>query len=560
MLRPILFELLLGAALAAGTTQPKCTGATFKDPKIPGTELLSIIAEERHNVTSIPLLPGFPQASGLNLCEVKLYLTHPGADDKVLVRTWLPLHREDWNGRFLGTGGGAWATGFDETLLGPGVEAGYAVSETDGGHYTNPLDASWAVNPDGSVNWALLRNFATRSLADQVRVGKSVAEQFFGEKPHHSYWTGCSQGGRQGYAIAQTYPDLLDGINAYAPAIDLVHLAMGSYWPQLVMQEADSLMSQCEFSAFLTQTIEECDILDGVRDGIIEDPEACTFNPDTLVGQKIHCEGEDIEITQKMADVVRNIHHGPQSALGHDLWHGYTHGTPLDGVAKVTTNAEGVRSPVPFGMGTSFIHNLLLKDPSYNLSTLSHSQYLGLWAYADEQYGWMLSTENPDLTAFKDAGGKLLTWHGINDEVIPYQNTVQYRARVEFEMGGSKAVNEFYRVFLAPGVLHCGQGAGPKPKDSLDVLVQWVEEGEPPETLEAETENWKGERITRALCPYPKKTKYMGVGDGFRASSWSCEGGEDDEEFNEETDDRDFVGGLKDRLSQLGLDMGLRIG
>jgi hypothetical protein len=317
---------------------------------------------------------------------------------------------------------------------------------------------------------------------------------------------------------------------------------MGSYWPQFVMNEAGTLMSQCEFAAFMTQTMEECDILDGVKDGIIEDPEVCTFNPDTMVGQKIECEGNEVEITQKMADVVRRIWEGPRTPFGQDIWHGYPHGTPTDWVANITTNAAGIRSSLPFGVATAYFQNLLLKDPSYNLSSLSYSDYIGLWAYSTEQFGWLLNTDDPNLTAFKDAGGKLLTWHGINDQIIPYRNTVKYRQLVEFEMGGPKAVDEFYRLFLAPGVLHCGEGAGPIPKGSLDTLVQWVEKGEPPETIEAETENLRGERITRALCLYPKKTKYMGTSDGLRASSWACEDGEEDD--GQLQGNKNFIGGL----------------
>lgn len=552
--------LLLAVAVRAGVaSQGKCTAETFKDPKVPGTQLLSITAEEKHNFTSVPLFPGFPKASGLNFCEVKVYITHPGTDDKVLVRTLLPL--EDWNGRFLGTGGGGWATGFDDTILGPAIKAGFAGSETDGGHYTNPQDASWALNADGTINWTLLHNFATKSLADQIQVGKSITEQYFGVAPHHSYWDGCSQGGRQGYQIAQSYPDLLDGIHAYAPALHLVDFGMASYWPQVVMNQENTLMSQCEFRAFMVETIEECDILDGVRDGIIEDPTVCTFNPDTLVGTKFECDGKEVEITQKMANVVRKIWEGPRTSLGQPLGHGYAHGTPMNWVADVTINAEGVRSSNPFGVASTYIQNLLLKNPSYNISSLSYAEYQGLYAYSTEQYGWLLNTDKADLTAFRNSGGKLLTWHGINDQIIPYQNTLKYRERVELMMGGSRAVDDFYRLFLAPGVLHCGQGAGPKPTSSLDALVQWVEKGEPPEILEAETETPRGERLTRDLCPYPKKTKYMGVGDGFRASSWACEGGVEEDDADEQIQgDKDFAAGLMARLAQVGSDMGLSIG
>jgi pimeloyl-ACP methyl ester carboxylesterase len=555
------FLQLLSTAAAEDDTSSRCTAATFKHPDIPGARVISITAEEKHNITTRSVFDDFDTATGISYCDVKLHLTHPGADDDVLVQTWLPLNKDDWNGRYQATGGGGWATGFFEPFLGPALKAGYAASSTDGGHQENAMDVSWALNPDRSVNWKLLQNFATRSLADQILVGKALTEQYFGTPPHHSYWNGCSQGGRQGYVVAQKYPGLLDGIYAVAPAVDFVNINMGNFWPQLAMNEAATLMSPCEFSYFLAKTVEECDILDGVRDGIIEDPEACTFDPNTLIGHRIECNGKEIDITPAMAEVVRKIREGPRTPSGEKIWHGYPHGTPMGAVADIEINAEGIRSLSPMGFVDSFLRHLLIKEPSFNISKLAYADYVAMWAQANEQYGWMLNGANPDLEAFRNAGGKILTWHGINDQIIPYQNTIQYRKRVEAEMGGTKAVNDFYRVFLAPGVLHCGDGPGPIPKDPLEVLVEWVEKGEPPERLEAETENERGERVTRELCPYPKQTKYMGIGDGLRASSWTCEGGEDEEEEESQLENTaDFVGGLKDRLMQLGVDMGLSIG
>ncbi|KAF2279100.1 feruloyl esterase B precursor [Westerdykella ornata] len=538
----LLFLLLrLRAAAAVDDVPPsRCAAATFQPPTVPGAEVLSIEAEERRDVATAPFFM-FPGVSGFDICDVKVYLTHPGTEDKVLVQTWLPLDQESWNGRYQATGGGAWATGFFDPFLGPAAKTGYAASATDGGH--EGLDASWALKPDRSIDWNLLQNFASRSLADQVYVGKSITEQFYGRAPHHSYWNGCSQGGRQGYEIAQKYPGLLDGIHAAAPAMDFVNMQMGLFWPQVAMKEAGTWLSQCEYSYFMSRAIEECDILDGVRDGILEDPELCTFEPGKLVGDKIECNGEVVEITPAMADVVQKYWQGPTSPFGSRLWHGFPIGTTSDMAANITIDAQGLRSSNPHFVASSTIRHLLIKDPSFNISKLSYTDYLG----------------NYNLQAFKEAGGKLLTWHGTNDNVIPYQNTVQYRKRVEANMGGPKAVNEFYRLFIAPGVEHCGLGAGPVPNDPLQALVDWVEKGEPPERLEAETENAKGERITRELCPYPKKSKYMGIGDGFRASSWACEGGEEEEEEKVEGK-ADFLGGLKDRLVQVGVGLGLSIG
>lgn len=554
----LLLHALCGATESkeALPSSPDCASSKFKSPIIPGTTILSITAEERRNISASSPIATVP---GLDICDIKVTLTHPGANDTVLVQTWLPLNTEDWNGRFQATGGGGHATGLFDFWLGPAVKAGYSASSTDGGHQLDLGDISWALNPDRSVNWPLLQNFATRSLADMVLVGKSLTHQYFGRLPHHSYWDGCSQGGRQGFAIAQRYPDLLDGIYAYAPAIKYVDIAMGDFWAQIVMREEEYLMSQCEFQYFTDKAIEECDMLDGVRDGIIEDPAICKFRPESLVGQKATCDGADVKITKKMATIVRKVHEGPSTRFGHHFWHGLPYGAPTRGIANITIHGDGVRSQNPFIVSQSWIQNLLLKDPSFNTSKLTLSDYFALSAYNTERYSWLLNSDNPNLTPFRDAGGKILTWHGTNDELIPYQSSIQYREHVEAEMGGAKEVNDFYRLFLAPGVEHCGRGVGPVPIDPLARLVEWVENSEPPEKLDAETTNKEGERITRELCMWPKKSVYMGIGDGKRASSWSCEGGYDDDEEEQLEGSEEFLSGLMDKLSGLGAQMGLKV-
>ncbi|KAF2192967.1 tannase and feruloyl esterase [Zopfia rhizophila CBS 207.26] len=440
-------------------------------------------------------------------------------------------------------------------MSGPAVKAGYAAASTDGGHSGPMDDLSWALTKDRTVNWDLLQNFATRSLADQVYVGKTITEQFYGKPPHHSYWNGCSMGGRQGYMMAQKYPDLLDGIMASAPSLSMTYLAMGDYWPQIVMQESRTWVSNCEFKWFAKKTMEACDMLDGVRDNVITDPEECTFDPQRLVGEKIQCDGKEVKITTAMADVVQKIFEGPKTPYGGRLWFGLPHGTDVQSLANISI-AEDLRSANPFGISSAWLKYLVLKDPKFNLSKIDYGTYAALWTQANQEYDWILNADNADLTVFRKAGGKLLSWHGINDQLIPYTNTLQYRNRVEKEMGGPAKVNEFYRLFLAPGVAHCGGGTGPMPTDALDKLVEWVEHGEAPETLDARTVDHKGELWSREICVWPKKMKYMGFGDAKRASSWSCEGGE---ELEGEHVDKgpDFLGGLKDRL--LGLGMGLKI-
>lgn len=523
-----------GAATTDNPTTLPCDAASFTNPIVPGADIISITAEEKRDfdIAAVPgLLVG---VSGLNFCSVQIYLTHPGSNDKVLVTTWLPLTSDSWNDRFQATGGGGWATGMFDLALGPAIASGYAASSTDGGHPTDYFSADWTLNYDKTVNWDLLRNFGTRSLADQIYVGKSLTEQYYGKKPVYSYWNGCSQGGRQGFSVAQRYPNLLDGVLAAAPALRFPSLAMSFLWPNLVMRESGTVVSNCEFNWFAAKALEECDILDGAKDGVIGDPVTCTFDPRKLVGKKLECSGVDIEVTEAMAEVVRKVHEGPTTPFGANVFSSLTYGTSLATFVNATTNPDGSRTLNDPGLDVFARTILLKKSDSFNISQLTSTEFWALWAQTNENYGGIMDADNADMSAFRDAGRKLLSWHGTNDEIIPSGTTVKYRQRMERELGGAQAVDEFFRFFLAPGVKHCAFGNGAVPKDPLESLRDWVERGKAPDTLEAETRNEKDEIVTRDLCRYPRTPKYLGVGDVNKASSWTCEGGDKTEGLREE--------------------------
>lgn len=532
-----------------------------------GIEILSVTATPQHEFTSIEGGPLQPPLSGLDFCQVKVHLTHEGTKDKVLIEAWLPLSHDDWNGRFQATGGAGFETGMFGGHLGRAVSDGWAAVSTDGGSGSDDLsrvsDGSWALkdSTDGSLDWNLLQNFASRSLVDQINIGKIITEQYYGKPPHHSYWNGCSTGGRQGYMIAQKYPHLLDGILAEAPAFNFVNLVTGEFWSQLVMKQENTFLSNCEFEYFRMQAMEKCDMLDGVRDGIIEDPGSCDFDPFASVGDEIQCDGKHVDITVEMATVVNHVLKGPKQVSWGPIFHGVNPGNRFECLANISIAEDGTRSQNTFGICESWMRNVVLRNPSARLDHLDITSYFGHWAQANYELGGLLNAADPDLSLLKASGAKLLTWHGTDDAAIPYQNTVDYRRKVEGAMGGAHAVDQFYRLFLAPGVEHCGGGTGPIPK-SLATLVDWVEKDEAPEILEAETISARGELVTRDLCAFPGKSKYMGVGDGNRASSWSCVGGTERPETlsQDQASERagQILGGLADRLEGLGL--GLSIG
>ncbi|KAH9879629.1 hypothetical protein IAQ61_001448 [Plenodomus lingam] len=573
-----LFAAGAAIAVADSTPQAECTSSSFNlDDVIPRIKILSIEAKQQLDYTSRGAGPQ-PALKGLNFCQVQIFLTHQTAadtslglndtNDKVLIEVWLPLTSEDWNGRFQATGGAGFTTGMFDAHLGVAVQNGWAAASTDGGHSAEDTavgDASWALNEDRTVKWHLLHNFASRSIADQIPIGKRITEQFYGVKPHHSYWNGCSTGGRQGYAIAQRFPHLVDGIFANAPAIEFSHLVLSLFWPQLRMEDTKTYLSNCELEYYQARVVEACDSIDGVLDGIIEDPEQCELDPYSLVGDNrtFQCDGKELVFSKEMARIIADIHQGPGSTPGKPLFPGLARGVPMISLAKISISEDGVRSQRPFPISASWLKYLVLKDPTYDLSQLTDvNKYYELYGLANYEFGGLLDTNNPDLSALEASGTKMITWHGLYDQLIPYQNTVAYRKKVERLMGGAHRVDEYFRLFLAPGLGHCGGGVGAQLKDPLGALVDWVEHNMPPETLDAERIDSEGELVTKDICAWPSKSKYMGVGSWRRASSWSCVGGTERPSPAEERIGsghaqkvmEDIVGRLK------GLGMGLSIG
>ncbi|KAF2825161.1 tannase-domain-containing protein [Ophiobolus disseminans] len=589
----------------------RCVSDAFSKPQVGrGITILSIHAQPQHNFTSIPGGPLRPSLSGLEFCQVQIYLTHQtqhdsdlgikGTYDKVLVEVWLPLTSEYWNGRFQATGGAGFATGMFGAELGAAVMNGWAAASTDGGHdadLAKLADASWALadidaNTDGHsmyrrrrINWNLLQNFASRSSVDQILIGKAVTEQYYQMKPHHSYWNGCSTGGRQGYAIAQKYPELLDGILANAPAISFVSLLMGELWPQVVMNKHKTYLSNCELESFRVHAIEGCQVLADVKNGILEDPSDCTWVPEESLGSVFQCDGQEVVITKPMLAVIRDIWDGPGGSAASNKFPGFAWGVPMTRVANITVGADGTLAQFPFPIAASWLRHIVMQGSELAIGVLDTEDLDALWVSAQYEFGGLLNTDDPDLARLRDSGTKLLTWHGMSDQLIPYQNTINYRQKVEAVMG---EVDEYYRLFLAPGVGHCGGGSGPVPKDPLAALVHWVEDDEPPETLDAAVTDHEWDLVTKELCLWPARSDYMGIGDPKRASTWTCKGGTEraaqSRNENEPWIPIDYqgtqqpqrgykkqgqdsggssrasqvLGGLKDRIEGLGL--GLRIG
>jgi feruloyl esterase len=291
-------------------------------------------------------------------------------------------------------------------------------------------------------------------------------------------------------------------------------------WGSLTMLLAEDFVPPCKFEAATNAAIAACDKTDGVPDGVLEDPLGCGFDPEDLVGTTA---GECGVITEADAAVIRAIWDGPKRRDGTFLWYGLTRGASFAGL-----NGTGGTplAGMPFGVTLQWWRFFLNQNPEWDWQTLTREAYENYWTQSVEEFSAVLATDDPDLTAFRDRGGKAILWHGLADQLIFPQGTIDYYQRVQRRMGGADKASEFVRLFLAPGVAHCGGGAGPAPGGQLDALAHWVEEGQAPETLEATRRDQSGNVVrTRRLCQYPLVARYKGTGSTDEAANFTCSAG-----------------------------------
>jgi len=454
-------------------------------------------------------------ANNPDICRVVAIATHPPADDKV--RIWIAIPRSNWNGRFLGTGGGGFAGGSPNGVIQP-LALGFAAGATDTGHIGG--SASFALDTNGKLDWQAIRNFAHVGIHEMTVTGKALTEAMYGVAPRYSYFNGCSTGGRQGLMEAQRYPQDYNGIVAAAPAINWTNLMMQSFWGSMLMNAASNPIPSCKLAAATTAAVAACDGIDGVKDGVLEDPARCTYDPKPLVGTSA---GECGAFTQADADIIRKLWEGPRREDDAPLWHGPPRGADLNPLAA----SRGTPlAPEAFGFSVDWLRYFITQNPQFDWTTVTPAAYQAFWDRSYEQYGIVIGTDNPDLSAFRDRGGKTIIWHGGADALITAASTIDYYKRVQQRMGGGKLTSDFARLFLAPGVGHCSGGPGPQPAGVLDALVSWVESGKAPDTLTAVRRDPSGV-VTRSrpLCQYPLVARYRGTGSTDDARNFVCSAG-----------------------------------
>ena len=286
------------------------------------------------------------------------------------------------------------------------------------------------------------------------------------------------------------------------------------------MTTTNTIVPQCKFQAATAAAVAACDALDGVTDGVLEDPRRCTYDPKALVGTTT---GNCGTITDADANVIRKIWEGPRRRDGSFLWYGLSRGAAFNGLSN--TGGTPLTSQ-PNGITLDWWRFFLMQNPAWSPAGLSHAAYEQAWDQSVEQYGPVFATDSPNLSAFRARGGKIVMWHGQNDQLIYPGGSIDYYERVQREMGGARPTAEFMRFFLAPGVAHCNGGPGPQPTGHFEALIKWVEEGAAPDTLLAVRRDSSG-LVTRSrpLCQYPLVARYRGTGSTDEAANFTCASG-----------------------------------
>jgi feruloyl esterase len=435
-------------------------------------------------------------------CRVAATLT-PSSDSDIRIEVWLPA--SGWNGKFLGVGNGGWAGTISYGALADGVRRGYAAASTDTGHAGNGGDASFAHNHPEK-----LTDFAWRAVHEMTVQGKAVLNAYYGKGPRLSYWNGCSTGGRQGLKEAQRFPTDYDAIVAGAPANYMTHLSAHLLWvAHATLKDPATRMTREKLAVIQRAVLDRCDALDGVKDGVLENPPACRFDPAAIT-----CSGADSPdcLTAPQVDALRKVYAPLKNPrTGAELYPGLEPGSEPGWTAIAV-------GPNPFPIADSHFKFIVFGKPDWDYRTLDFDRDV---ARAAEMDGGLMNAIDPDLGPFFARGGKLLMYHGWNDQLIAPRNSINYYASVMKKVGERRAADSL-RLFMVPGLNHCAGGAGLNRIDPLAALEAWVEQKQPPAELPA-AHVVKGEVMwERPVCAYPQVATYRGTGDTKVPGSYVC--------------------------------------
>ena len=454
-------------------------------------------------------------------------VSQPTSDSDIRFEVWLPS--DSWNGKFVSSGEGGFAGRLNYTRLGldggldEWLRRGYATASTDTGH--RATDDNWAVgHPERVIDYAY------RSKHLVTVAAKGLVEAYYGQAASYAYFNSCSNGGRQALMEVQRYPGDFDGVVVGAPWNYQSHSNAGFVWDAQTLSASGDAIPASKLPAIQAAAVAACDATDGLVDGLIEDPSSCTFEPETLL-----CTTADSDdcLTEPQIASLGKLYRGPEHpGTGASIFPGWAKGGE-GGWARWVTD-DGVTN-----LGHRYFSNLVFEDPDWDYRTFDFDADL---TYAESKVGSLADAIATDLSVAKQRGVKIIQYHGWNDQTLQPEYSSGYYELVMAEMGGLAETQDFYRLFMVPGMAHCYRGPGansfggvgqqiPPTRDARHdlqtALEAWVEKGEAPDELiatkyvddEADT---RAVEFTRTLCPYPAVARYRQSGDPSKAESFVC--------------------------------------
>jgi feruloyl esterase len=432
-------------------------------------------------------------------CRVAVTLT-PAHDSEIKIEVWLPA--DNWNGKLQSVGNGAWAGTLSYPAMATALAAGYAAASTDTGH------------AGGNANFIVghpekLIDFEERAVHEMTVAAKAVVDAFYGRAPRASYFNGCSTGGRQALTEVQRYPADYDAIVAGAPANFAKRQTFGQIWLwQATHKDAASMLTPESYQVLHQAALDACDAHDGVKDGVIENPALCRFDPKVTL-----CKGPAGAgcLTAPQVEAAARIYAGASHARTREpLYPGLEPGSELGWGSSVAAQ--------PVGYAADFFKYVVFRDEKWEPSQLNFDADVAL----TDRTPTGLNAVDADLSSFIARGGKLLIYHGWSDPGIPPRNAIGYYQRVLATTPDKNAVRASVRAFMVPGMGHCGGGEGTSTFDMVAAVDRWVETKVPPERIPA-SRVVNGQTVrTRPLCAYPLTAAYKGTGDPDDASNFVC--------------------------------------
>ena len=514
----LLSILLAGFALVpkSASAQQSCESlASLKIPDVTITLAKSIQPPPDFEVPSLPGRYGTPPGMKVSVpfCRVAGFAA-PTSNSHIAFEVWLPP-AASWNGKYVGQGNPGFVGAISYGGMSGALARGYATASTDTGHADAEATGAlppWAVgHPEKIADWG------HRATHEMTVAAKQVIEAYYGKPPKLSLFSSCHEGGNQALTEAQKYPTDYDGIAAGDPAYDVAHLqAVSVYLSWVALKDgvkAPGYIPPSKFPVIHRAALDACDALDGVRDGIIENPTRCHFDPAT-----IQCPGKADEpscLTAAQVATARQVYAGAKFADGTQIYPGLEPGSELDWHWMLS-------GPDPMAINKDFFATVVFQNPDWDWHTFDVSRDTRL---ADEKIGAMVNMTDPNLRPFKEHGGKLLMYQSWQEAAIPPEGLVNYYKSVVAAMGGPDKTEDFARLFVVPGAGMCSgfslrniTGAW----DAFDVIEKWRETGVVPDKIITTHRVDGAVDRTHPVCPYPQSAIYKGIGDPSDAASFTC--------------------------------------